>query len=120
MRTRDDGHVQILAVDGVVVAQIEVADSFGRRLRGLMLRRPLPAGLLLVPERSVHGMWMRVPLDVASVDAAGTVLAVSVLRPWRVGPHVTGTHQVLEAPVGSFEAWGVRPGARLSLRPVLR
>lgn len=100
-----------LVVDGTVVARIELAETFVRRFRGLMLRRDLPAGLLLRPERSVHGMWMRQPLDVASIDADGLVLATEVLRPWRTSKHIPGTRQVLEAPVGSFAGWGLLKGS---------
>ena len=120
MRTGGSRQVHELRLDGVPVADIEVASTFSRRFRGLMLRRRLPDGLLLVPERSVHGMWMREALDVAWVDADGTVLAVGVLHPWRVSPNVPGTHQVLESPVGRFAAWGLRVGSRVEVVPPVR
>ncbi|WP_211489886.1 DUF192 domain-containing protein [Georgenia thermotolerans] len=102
-----------LVVDGQPVARIEVAATFASRLRGLMLRRRLPEGLLLTPERSVHGAGMRVPLDVALLGADGTVLRTGVLRPWRVLGPAPGARAVLEAPVGAFARWGVREGARV-------
>lgn len=100
-----------LVVDGVHVADIEVAATFGTRLRGLMLRRRLPEGLLLTPERSVHGLWVRRPLDVAALDSGGTVLRTFVLRPWALGPSTAGTRSVLEAPAGAFRRWRLTEGS---------
>ncbi len=100
-----------LQVDGTTVAEIEVAATWVTRLRGLLGRRSLPAGLWLEPERSVHGAGMRVPLDVAVLDGDGRALAVLVLRPWRATRPRTGGVAVLEAPRGSFERWGLVPGS---------
>ena len=72
-----------MLVDGRTVAVAEIADTWARRLRGLLGRRELPEAFLLHPETSVHGMGMRVPLDIAVLDDAGTVLAVQVLRLYR-------------------------------------
>jgi uncharacterized membrane protein (UPF0127 family) len=59
-------------------ARIGLADGWLARLRG-MLARPAPGpgeGLLLTPCRSVHMYGMRFPLDVAFLDARGTVVAI--------------------------------------------
>lgn len=104
-----------LVVDGTVVARIELAETFVRRFRGLMLRRELPAGLLLKPERSVHSMWMRQSLEVASIDSGGVVLATEVLRPWRASKHTPGTRQILEAPLGSFARWELQKGSLITI-----
>ncbi|WP_066582401.1 DUF192 domain-containing protein [Cellulomonas timonensis] len=104
-----------LSLDGRVVAQGELADTWARRLRGLLGRRALPDALVLRPESSVHGIGMRAPLDVAVLAADGTVLVTRVLRPWRATLPVRGGHAVLEAPVGSFARWGLRLGSKVTL-----
>ncbi|MFI9489491.1 DUF192 domain-containing protein [Promicromonospora sp. NPDC052451] len=104
-----------LVVDDRPVAGVEVADTALARARGLLFRRELPEALLLRPCSSVHGAWMRVPLDVALLSAGLEVLHTQVLRPWAVTRPRRGVHQVLEAPAGSFERWGLRPGSRLAL-----
>lgn len=56
--------------DGAVVAsELELADSFVRRLVGLMGRRGLPAGrgLWLEPCSSIHMMFVPFPIDVLFV-----------------------------------------------------
>ena len=73
-----------LLVNGAEVATVEVADTWGARFRGLLGRRELPEALWLEPESSVHGIGMRVSLDVALLDPAGRVVETLVLRPWAV------------------------------------
>lgn len=66
--------------------RIEVAASFGARLRGLALRRlPPDRGLLLPRTRSVHTFGMRFELDLLWLDASGRVVRVDrAVPPWRV------------------------------------
>lgn len=104
-----------LVVDGRPVAVAVVADTVLTRARGLLFRRVLPEALLLRPCTSVHGAWMRVPLDVALLSADLAVLHAQVLRPWGMTLPRRGVTQVLEAPAGSFERWGLRAGSHLSL-----
>jgi len=102
-------------MNGVNVATAEIADTWLLRLRGLLGRRELPEALVLRPGNSVHGIGMRVPLDVALLDRDGHVLRTLVLRPWGMTMPRSGAVAVLEAPVGSFERWGLRTGARVEL-----
>lgn len=108
--------VERLLVDGSDVAPVVVADTPWRRLRGMLGRHPLPPALILIPTNSVHGMGMRDPLDVAHLDKAGVVLSTTVLRPMRATRSVRGARQVLEAPVGSFDRWGLTRGSRVEVR----
>ena len=78
------------------MGSIEVADTFRRRLRGLMLRRP-GAPLLLTRTSSVHTAFVRFPLEVTFLDARGRVLREVRLRPWRVA-WCRGARYVLEVP----------------------
>lgn len=104
-----------LVVDGGTVIDVVVADTVLSRARGLLFRRELPEALLLRPCTSVHGAWMRVPLDVALLSADLRVVHTQVLRPWGMTRPRRGVTQVLEAPAGSFARWGLRPDSRLVL-----
>lgn len=102
----------------VVADQVEVASSLWRRGLGLMGRaRLLPgSGLWLEPCSSIHMLFMRFPLDVAFVDAGGTVLRIYPgLRPWRVTRWVRSARAAVELPAGTLEAAGVQVGSRLRL-----
>jgi uncharacterized protein len=104
-----------LVVDDRPVAEVVVADTVLTRARGLLFRSVLPEALLLRPCSSVHGAWMRVPLDVGLLAADLRVLHTQVLRPWDMTMPRRGVAQVLEAPAGSFERWGLRPDSQVVL-----
>lgn len=104
------------------MADVELADTYLRRLRGMLARRRLPEALLLVPGGSVHGLGMTVALDVAllaPLDAAGRgrhvlgrhqVVRTARLSPFGLVGSARGVRSVIEAPAGSFERWGLRAG----------
>jgi len=99
----------------VIVAKLEVADTFWRRFRGLQFRPPLAPdeGLLLTPCRSIHTHWMRFAIDVALLNREGLVLAViASVRPWRVVRHVRGTCSMVESAAEQL-ATRIRVGDRL-------
>ncbi len=101
---------------GLVIAeQVEMADSFLARLKGLMFRRELPfgCGLLLTPCWQIHTCFMRFAIDAVFCDKAGKVLYVKEqMKPWRWGRFVRGSHYTLELPGGSLQG-RVRVGDEL-------
>jgi len=105
-----------LEVDGTTVAHVIVADTFGTRLRGLAYRRRLPEALILRPSNSVHGVGMFRVIDVAVLDAQGTVLCVLMLRPFGMTAPRRRAASVLEAPRGSFDRWGLVAGSTVVVR----
>jgi uncharacterized protein len=123
--------------DGAVVAdELEVADSFVRRLFGLMGRRALPTGrgLWLEPCTSIHMMFVPFSIDVLFVrrsaeaplgpGARAEVVGVSPrVWPWvglawcrrgssGVQPGVTGAVEVQAGRAGSL---AVMPGDVLAV-----
>ena len=99
-----------------VGSRISVADTWWRRLRGLLGRPPLQEGegLLLLECDSVHTVGMRQTIDVAFLDAGGRVVrSISRLRPWRVGLGGTDAVHTLELPAGRLDETGTVPGDRL-------
>lgn len=105
-----------LVVDGVDVADVVVADTWARRARGMLARRPLPDAMWFVGEAGVHGVGMTRSLDVALLDAAGRVLATTVLRPFGMTRPRRGVVDVLEAPRGRFDDWGLGVGSTVARR----
>ena len=105
----------------LVLERLELATSFWQRFRGLQFRRPLDAGhgLWLEPCTSIHTCWLRFPLDVAFLDARGTVLAVQrQVPPWRIRLAPPGTRAVLETTAGQLPQ-SLKTGDRLQVVPGL-
>jgi uncharacterized membrane protein (UPF0127 family) len=108
LRREDDG--QVLCENCVL------ADTFVRRLRGLLGRRELLAGdgIVLRPEWSVHTFYMRFPIDIVFVDVDQVVRkVVSNLKPWRTSTCL-GARDVVELAAGECERYGVEVGQRLA------
>ena len=107
-----------IALDGTLVCpSCEVADSFARRFRGLMLRTELPAGggLLIRPTGSVHTCFMRFPIDIVFLDRDLRVVKIAeAVRPWRMAA-ARRARAVLELPAGEASARGVTVGVQLTL-----
>lgn len=94
---------------------IYVARGFLARLFGWHVLGPRQrCGALWLPSCSVvHGAGLRAPLDVAFLSRDGTVLALCVLRPWRVVRGPRGSCGTLESAQGSQKRWGFVRGCRL-------
>jgi uncharacterized protein len=111
--------VSVIQVDSGVVlaASVAVADSFRRRLRGLLGRRAMKAGegLLLLDCDSVHTVGMGYAIDVAFLDAERKVVrSIAGLRPWRFCLGGARAVHALELPAGRLRETGTVRGVRLS------
>lgn len=119
MTSRSRPTHRLETAEGILVAErVEVAATILRRGLGLMFRSELPAGhgLLLRPCSSIHMFFMRIPLDVAFVDADGRVLhLLHGIRPWRVSRIVRRARAAYELPAGTLAAAGVERGTELRL-----
>lgn len=102
--------------DAEVLAAVEVADSFGKRAKGLLGLSGYEGAMLLPRTRSVHTVGMRFPIDVAFCDKDMVVLDTVRLRPWRLSRPRRRGRSVIEAQAGSFERWGLRVGDTVEVR----
>lgn len=103
---------------GDCVCVSEMADRPLGRMRGLMLRRGLPAGegMLITPAPAIHTAFMRFPIDALFLDRNMLVLdIVERLRPWRMASK-RHARSVLELSAGECARRGVEIGDRLELR----
>ncbi|MDN5293980.1 MAG: uncharacterized protein PWQ91_1624 [Eubacteriales bacterium] len=97
----------------VLVEELWVADTFFRRLQGLIGKDFLfpGQGLLLIPCNMVHTFFMKFPLDVVYLDSSYRVMKViHRLSPHRLGPLVRGAKAVLEVAAGWAETVGIKEG----------
>jgi uncharacterized membrane protein (UPF0127 family) len=103
--------------DGRVVAEsVTVADSTGRRLRGLLGKKELPSGhgVLLRPAWSIHTAFMRFPIDVVFLDADQIVIKiVPNLQSFKTAS-CRGAREVIELRAGECERRGLALGDRVA------
>lgn len=107
---------------GTIVAdQVEIADTFLKRLVGLMGKRSLVPGegLFLPQVTSIHTFFMRFPIDVVFLDGQGVVVRIEkALPPFRIAMGGRNARATLELPVTPTDATAIAPGDRLILRTV--
>ncbi|MGD9798000.1 MAG: DUF192 domain-containing protein [Acidimicrobiia bacterium] len=105
-----------LCREGEVLASVEVADTRVARRQGLIGRDGIDGALLLVPAFAVHTLAMDFAIDVAYLGADSEVLAITTMRPFRIGRPRFRAKAVLEAEAGSFARWGIEVGDVLEAR----
>lgn len=118
MSRRQPGPVRLYRADNgaLLVGAIEVASSFGDRLRGLLGRDSLSddAGLLLSGVNGVHTFGMAFPIDVVFLDSDGKVLKVVASMPTaRIERAVPGGQSCLELAAGTATRCGIHDGIQL-------
>ena len=101
----------------VVASSVDMALTRQDRRRGLLGRESMSpdAAMFIAPCIAVHTVGMGFPIDVAFVDARGTVIRmVHSMPPWRLAASVGGC-AVIELAAGRLAEYGVKKGDRLSL-----
>lgn len=99
--------------------RIERADTFVKRLRGLMFLKQFPDdfdALVLSPCNAVHTMFMRYSIDIIFLDKHMNVLFIChQLKPVRFSPVIKNAKYVIELPAGVLAKYGLRTGEGLML-----
>lgn len=106
----------------------ETAATEQTRTLGLMHRKqPLPEnhGMLFVFDAAgFHAMWMQntyIPLSVAFIDDAGTILNIADMTPLTTDAHTAAgfARYALEMNQGWFRARGIKSGAKVEGLPAV-
>lgn len=115
MRLIDRTSGKLLARD------VEVADTFWRRFRGLMLRRKFQRGRALLfkfdrPGRhGVHMFFVRFPIDLVYLDSGFRVVDLRAgLKPWATYRPKAAASYLIELPTGTIRRAGVGVGDKIS------
>ncbi len=94
-----------------------VADDTAARGRGLLGSDVVEGALWITRCPSVHMMGMRYPIDVATLDRDGRVLATRTIRPWVGGTRPRrGAVATVEAAAGAMTGWGIVVGSVLAIQ----
>ncbi|MBB6453318.1 hypothetical protein HNQ94_001766 [Salirhabdus euzebyi] len=96
--------------------RIDIADTFFKRVRGLMFKKELVGeGLHIEPCNSIHMCFMKFPIDVVMLDKNKEVVFIKAdVKPWRIIPPVKEAYSTLELPVGSIQKYKIDKGQRLN------
>lgn len=92
--------------NGILIAdKVYVADSYFKRLRGLLGKKQLQPGegLLLTKVSSVHCFFMKFTIDVVYLTSDMVVTGIETIPPWHVGKWIRGTAHTLELEAGKAQ-----------------
>ena len=105
--------------DELLIADLQIADVFFSRLRGLLGRSGLGEneGLLITKCHQVHMMFMRFPIDMIFCAKNNLVVHVEEsLRPWKISPTIRDAAFVIELAAGSAKRLSIKAADRLEVR----
>ena len=106
---------------GLYLIKAEVANDYGTRMQGLMLREKMAANdgmLFIFPGRDTQCMWMKntlLPLSVAFIDETGTILNIEDMKPQTEDSHCSTkpARYALEMNQGWFKTKNIKAGAKI-------
>lgn len=106
---------------GLYLIKAEVAATYVTRMQGLMQREKMGANegmLFIFADRDKQCMWMKntlLPLSVAFIDEAGTILNVEDMKPQTEDSHCSAkpARYALEMNLGWFKSKNIKPGAKI-------
>ena len=115
-----DTQHRLLADGRLLMDRLRFARSARTRMKGLLGRTSLEAGEgCAFREKSIHMLFMRMPLDIVFCDPELRVVkVVPELKPWRFAGCKEARY-VLEIGPGEAERLGLRAGVALVAEPPL-
>ena len=109
-------HSAWLVTDGRVIASADIANDRASRRKGLCGQTQIEGAFVIPNCRWVHTFGMRVPIDVAYLDAYGNVIKTVQMSKMRLGAPVWNARTVVEAQKGAFARWGINVGNKIEVR----
>lgn len=107
----------------ILASEVESADNFWRRFRGLMLRRRFTPGRCLLfkfhrhGRYGVHMFFVRFPIDLIYLDSGFRVVELRArLKPWRMHRPKVVANYLIELPAGTISRTHVGVGHKLLLK----
>ena len=109
-------HLAWLVTDGRVLASASIATERASRRKGLSGQTHIEGAFVIPNCRWVHTFGMRVPIDIAYLDADGNVIKTVQMSKMRLGAPVWNARTVVEAQKGAFARWGINVGNKIEVR----
>jgi len=94
-----------------------LANTFSKRLIGLLSRRSLEKGegLILSPSNCIHSFFMRFTIDVIFLDKNSAVVGVLLsFKPFRFSPIYFNASSAIEVPEFTISSTHTQPGDKIT------
>ena len=107
-----------ISKETVLADQAEIANTFWKRLVGLLGRRCLNQGegLILAPSNCIHSFFMRFNIDALFIDKTGEVIGIlPSFKPFRLSPTYFKADLTVELPEHTLGLTQTKAGDRISI-----
>lgn len=97
----------------IISENLQVADTFLKRLKGLMFTKELPLqnALQINPCNEIHTFFMNYSIDVLYIDVNNNILSIDEdLQPGKIGKRVKRAVAVIELPKGKIKEKDIKVG----------
>lgn len=97
----------------VISDNLTVADTYFKRLKGLMFTKELPSqnALQIIPCSEIHTFFMNYSIDVLYLDGNNSIVYMDEkLQPRKVGKYVKNAKSVIELPEGKIKEADIKVG----------
>lgn len=94
----------------------EIANTFLKRLKGLLGRSHLPEkhGMLIYPCKQIHSYFMKFPFDAVFLTRDNRVIYfMEDVKPGKISPLIAKAFSVLELPAGTVRKSGIELNDKL-------
>lgn len=109
---------QILSGDTIIADNIAIAESFFKRLTGLLRHKKLEAGegMLICPCSQVHTYGMKFSIDVIFLAKDNHIIQIEqAMAPGKMSKLITNSRHVLELQAGAAAQNGLQCGDQLTI-----
>ncbi|MDF2884768.1 MAG: hypothetical protein K0R54_5338 [Clostridiaceae bacterium] len=97
----------------VISENLTVADTYFKRLKGLMFTKELPSqnALQIIPCSEIHTFFMNYSIDVLYLDGNNNIVYMDEkLQSGKIGKYVKNARSVIELPAGKIKETNIKVG----------
>ena len=106
------------------IGKIEIANSFIKRFRGLMLKRrydypllfEIPQDIQIKERSSIHSLFMRFELTLVFIDGDDLIYEIADLKPWKYYIPQKRAKYIIEFDRNEFENYDLKIGDEIELK----
>lgn len=106
----------ILIVDNKKIIEIEIANNFYLKFKGLMGKKNIKKGLYFPKCNSIHMFFMKEPIDVLYLNRKGIIISMDKgLKPWTIGKIRFSGKSLVELPQGTIEKFNIEQSQKVTI-----
>lgn len=102
----------------VISENFMIADTYFKRLKGLMFTKELPIqdALQIIPCNQIHTFFMKYSIDVLYLDNNNNIIYMDEeFKPGKIGKRVKNSVSIIELPYGKIKSKGIIIGQAIEL-----